>query len=186
MHVREARRTQGSGERGSASLVDAVAAVAIAGLVVGLALPLYRGYLADRSVQNAAHLVQGDIRLAQQAAIARAGSGPRVEMCFRSDGYEIYAVNYEGDPVRRTGAVEGPTLKVATAGGEYPAGVTMVLPDTATDPCLRDASRRALVFSGAGTPVSFDDDAPKDVTLTFRGRTRHVRIAPTGRVTVVP
>jgi type II secretory pathway pseudopilin PulG len=170
---------------GATSVLEAVLALVVAGLALGTAVPFYRGYLADRSLQNAAHLLQSDIRFAQQAAIARAGSGPQVELCFRQDGYDIYAVTFDGDPLQRTGAVPGPTLKVVNAGGEYPSEVRMVPETTATDPCLRDGTRRALVFSGAGMPVSFDDTSTKDVTLTLRGRTYRVRIAPTGRATVV-
>jgi prepilin-type N-terminal cleavage/methylation domain-containing protein len=175
--------------RGGFSLLESLLVVAIAALLTAIGAPLFLGYLADRALQNAGHLIQADLRLAQQLAISRSGSGPRVEMCFRADGYDIYAVDF-ADPLLRTGAVRSATVKAASASAagqtrDYPAGITVSVDATATVPCLLDPSRGAIAFSGAGRPISFADASPKDITLGLRGRTYRVTVAPiTGRATV--
>jgi len=166
------------------TLTEAALVLVLMAIITSLALPRYRGYLADRSLQNAAHLIQGDLRLAQQEAVARAGSGSRVEMCFRSNGFNLYAVDYQ-DSIGRTGAQIGEAIKVANAGAEYASGITVTVDATASDPCLVDASRQAIVFSSGGTPISFDDSSSKDISLALNGRTYRVTIAPSsGRATV--
>ena len=152
-------------------------------ILVGVSYPLYAS-VSERALQNAAHLIQGDLRLAQQTAVARAASGPRVEFCMRNNGYDIYAVDFI-DSLERTGAAAGGNIKVANAGEEYRAGIVVTIDPTATDPCLTDSTRRAIAFSGAGTPISFDDPSAKVITLTFKGGTRRVAIDPaTGVATV--
>ncbi len=159
--------------------------VVLVAILVGLAVPRYQDYLTDRSLQNTAHLIQGALRLAQQTAVAKAGSGPRVEMCFRTNGFDIYSVEYVGDPISRAGAQMGPTLKVANAGQEFRSGISVTVDATAADACLIDPSRQAIVFSSTGAPTSFDDASSKDISLSWNGRTYRVTIAPsTGRVTV--
>jgi prepilin-type N-terminal cleavage/methylation domain-containing protein len=166
------------------TLIEGVLVVAVVAIGLALAVPLYRSYLADRALQNAAYLIQSDLRLAQQAAISRAGNGPRVEMCFAVTGYHIYAVDYS-DVVNRTGAVVGPTIKAATAGEAWRSGIAIAPDAAAVDPCLSDGSLSAIVFSGAGTPISFDDASPKSISLTLNGEGRRVRITPTtGRACV--
>lgn len=166
------------------TLIEGVLATALVGIGLALAVPLYRGLLSDRALQNAAYLIQGDLRLAQQGAISRAGNGPRVEMCFDPTGYSIYAVDFT-DIVNRTGTSLGPTLRTAGAGKAWRLGITVTPDVTATDPCLTNAALGAIVFSSAGVPMSFDDASAKNVTLTLNGRTRRVRITPTtGRACV--
>ncbi|MDR7521127.1 MAG: GspH/FimT family pseudopilin [Armatimonadota bacterium] len=168
------------------ALLEAVVAVALLAVLVGLSVPLYLGYLADRSLQNAAHLIQADLRLAQQTAVSRAGRGPRVEVCFRQNGYDIYAVDYV-DPIEQDPAQVqvGATIKVANAGQEYAAGINVAVPPAVSGPCQIDATRRAVIFAGSGAPQSLSGGAPQAVTLTLGGRSYRVAIAPmTGRVTV--
>jgi len=166
------------------TLIEGVLSAAVVAIGLALALPLYRGYLADRALQNAAYLIQADLRLAQQSGVSRAGNGPRVEMCFAPTGYQIYAVDYT-DLVNRTGAAVGSTIKTATAGQAWRSGILVTPEATATDPCLTNAGLRAIVFSSAGTPISFDDASAKDIALTLNGETRRVRITPTtGRACV--
>lgn len=176
--------TQATGQAGF-SLLEAVVAMALLAVLLGLAAPRYAGYLADRSLQNAAHLLQADLRLAQQAAISRAGSGPRVEMCLRAGGYDAYAVNYQ-DPIARTGAQLGTMLKAANAGQEYRAGITMRVEPAPGVACTDPFSGVPVVFSGSGTPMLGANPAPQQtVVLEWRGRAYRVTIVPrTGRVTV--
>lgn len=160
--------------------------MALLALLAGLSVPLYLNFQTDRALQNASHLIQGDLRLAQQSAVSKAGSGPRVEMCFRNDGsgYEVYVINYE-DAVNRTGDQVGPTLKAANAGQEYRSGITVAITPSPAASCTSPFSGEAIAFSGAGTPVNGSGDAPQQtITLTLSGRTYRVVIAPgTGRVT---
>ncbi|MDR7518768.1 MAG: GspH/FimT family pseudopilin [Armatimonadota bacterium] len=182
-----ARPVVESGDQPSGfALLEAVVAVVVLAVLVGLSVPLYLGYLADRSLQHAAHLIQADLRLAQQAAVSRAGSGPRVEVCFRQNGYDIYAVDYV-DPVEQNPAQVrvGATIKVANAGQEYAAGINVAVPPAAAGPCQIDAARRAVIFAGSGAPQSLGGASPQAVTLTLGGRSYRVTIAPmTGRLTV--
>ena len=166
------------------TLIENVIAIGVIAILLAVALPRYRGYMADRALQNAAYLIQADLRLAQQAAVARAGAGPRVEVCFSPQGYDIYAVDYTA-PVDRTGAQVGSTLKVTAAGAAYRAGITFSIDPTATDACLRNGSLQTIVFSSAGIPVSFDTATRKVMTLTLNGRVNRLTIYPnTGRVIV--
>jgi type II secretory pathway pseudopilin PulG len=174
-----------NGRQGFA-LLEAVVAVMLVGLALGMAVPSYLGFLADRTLQGAAHLMQGDLRLAQQTAIARAGSGPRVEFCLHAGGYDVYPVNYD-DAVARTGATAGAVFKRAVVGSDYHAGIVMSVAPPLSDAC-QEASfgGQAITFSGAGTPLAGGVQAPaRTITLTYRNRTYRVIIAPsTGRITV--
>lgn len=172
-------RTITFGTRDGFTLLETLIVVAVLGLVLGFSVPLYRGYLADRAVQNAAFQVQNDLRLAQQVAIARAGRGPRVELCFLSanydDGYEIYAVDYT-DRFARTGATPGQTVKVVRAGQAYRIGLDVEVEAGATQACLVGGGRPALVYLSTGSPTFA---TARRITLTYQGRSRCVTIAPT-------
>lgn len=170
------------GRRG-VTLLEAVVAIAIAAIVLGLAVPGYLGYLAGRQLQNAAFLLVGDLRLAQQTAIAQSGDGPRVEVCLRPDGYDIYRVVFTSPVARDPNAVaQGAVVKSASAGGEYHAGITAT-----TSPgdfaCLIDRNRAALAFLGSGAPYP----GGHSVRLRLRGRDFFVDVEPgSGLATVRP
>ncbi len=176
------------GRRGM-TLLEAVVSVAVVALVLGLAVPRYVGYLTRRQLQNAAFLVQGDLRLAQQTAIAQSGDGPRVEVCLRPDGYDIYRVAFRSPADRDpTDVVSGATVKVANVGGEYRDGIAVVLlPGGA--PCLiapNDESRVALGFSGSGALYP-GGGVRRSVRLTLHGQALFVDVEPgTGLATVRP
>jgi len=167
------------------ALLEVVVALVLVALMLALAVPSYLGFVADRTLQGAAHLIQGDLRLAQQTAIARAGSGPRVEFCLHAGGYEVYPVNYD-DTVARTGATAGAVIKRAAMGHELRGGIALTITPTPPDACAAPFSGQAILFSGAGTPVAAGAQAPtQTITLTYRGRIYRVVIAPsTGRITV--
>jgi len=172
------------GQRGF-SLLDALIGIAVIAAVLGLAVPGYVGFLARRQLQNAAFLLQGDLRLAQQAAIAQSGDGPRVEVCLRPDGYDIYRVAFNSPVDRNPADVRpGPTVKVANAGQEYDGGIGMNL--TPEDfPCLIDGERFALAFAGSGAP--YPDGVRSSFQLGLRGQTLIVDVEPgTGLATVRP
>jgi prepilin-type N-terminal cleavage/methylation domain len=178
----------GFGRQTGFALLEAVVAIVLLSILVALAVPRYLGYLADRSLQNAAHLIQADLRLTQQTAIARAGSGPRAEACFRTTGtpgYDVYAVDFT-DNLARTGERLGPTVKAANAGQEYPAGITVTITPAPSAACASGVEGQPVAFSGAGTPIVGANPAPtQTVTLSLRGRSYRVVITETTGRTMV-
>ncbi|MDQ7858242.1 MAG: GspH/FimT family pseudopilin [Armatimonadota bacterium] len=173
------------GDAAGFALIEAVVAVVLVAVMLALAVPSYLGFVADRTLQTAAHLIQADLRFAQQTAIARAGSGPRVEFCLHAGGYQVYPVNYD-DAVARTGATAGAVIKRAAVGHELQGGIVITITPTPPDACAAPFSGQAILFSGAGTPVAAGAQAPvQTITLTYRGRQYRVVVAPsTGRITV--
>lgn len=169
------------------TLLEIGVGLGVAAVVLGLAVPLYLGYLARRELQNAAFLLQGDLRLAQQTAIAQSGDGPRVEVCFlpgdASSGtnprYEVYKVLFTSE-ADRTDAAEGPLIKAARAGGEYRVGVAMTLEPAGTT-CLASETGTAIGFAGSGaalaagmSPIS----TRQSVRIEYRGRALYVDLEP--------
>jgi prepilin-type N-terminal cleavage/methylation domain-containing protein len=169
--------------RSGFTVIEVLVGVVITAVLVGLSVPLYRGYLTDRALQNAAHLIQADLRLAQQTAVARSGSGPRVEVCFRNGGYDVYAVDYT-DPMNPSpGSTQiGATVKAAGAAQEFAAGMVISVSPPPGAACANGSSGPVVAFSGAGSPIS---GAQQTVTLAWRGRSYRVIVeAVTGRATV--
>jgi len=172
------------------TFLETVVVVVLLAMLIAISFPLYQRNIVHRSIRNTAHLIQGDLRLAQQMAVARAGSGPAVEMCFlvtgsRLDGYQVYPIEFT-DRVNRTGSQVGGTIKAASAGGEFRAGLTVLFETGLTRACLIDASRLAVAFSGEGATIFSDADPAKDISLSSGGSTRRVTVVGiTGRATVV-
>lgn len=169
------------------TMVEVVVALAVLAVLLGISIPLYRTLMADRALGNAAHLIQGDLRLAQQAATSRSGSGPRVEMCLRSSGYEVYPIDYVSELDRDPNQTQvGTVLKSAGAGDDYRLGIA-VSASTAVS-CTAHQDGQAVVFSSAGAPLDgglTPMQVTQTLTLTLEGRSYKVMIAPvTGRVTV--
>lgn len=164
--------------------------VVLLAILISLSYPLYQQHLVDRSIRNTAHLVQGDLRLAQQTAVGRAGSGSAVEMCFlltgsTLDGYQLYPVEFT-DRVNRSGTQVGGIIKVANAGNEFRAGLTVTFEAGLTRACLIDGTRLAVAFSGDGAAIFSDVDSQKDITVSSGGRSRRISvIGITGRATVM-
>jgi type II secretory pathway pseudopilin PulG len=173
------------------TLIEAVVVVAVLAILVALSVPLYQEHILHRSLRNAAHLIQGDLRLAQQTAVARAGSGPAVEMCFRTtgttlDGYDVYTLQFT-DPLNPgAGTSLGATIKAASAGGQFRSGLSIAFEAGLARPCFIDATRMAVAFSGGGDAIFADTDPVKDISVSSGGLTRRVTlVGVTGRVTVV-
>lgn len=170
------------------SILEVTVALALMAIVLTSAWG-WAGSVNKRRLQNAAYLLEGDLRLAQQTAIANSGTGPQVEFCFRSDGYDIYSTLYGGgdplniDPTTYTVA-PGSRLKSVNSGQEYAAGIQIAPPAAGTVSCSADASRTAMAFRSSGQPV-FGDSSPHVITVTLRGRSYLVTIQPfTGLATV--
>ena len=162
--------------------------VGVALALIGILLVLswgWQGSITRRRVQNAAYLLEGDLRLTQQTAVSTGGNGPQAELCLRSDGYDIYTVVYS-DPVGRATPVSGAKIKSVNAGQEYANGIQLTPDATATYACTADGTRKAMVYLASGTP-EFPDSNSHTITVTLRGQTRIVTMQPTtGLATVGP
>jgi type II secretory pathway pseudopilin PulG len=159
-------------------------ALAIIGIVVTLAWG-WQGSVTKRRIQNAAYLIEGDLRFTQQTAVSTAGKGPQAELCLRPDGYDIYTVIYQ-DPVGRTTPVSGTALKRVNAGQEYAGGIQVTPDASATYACTADGTHQAIVFLASGAP-EFPDTNSHTIAIALRGQTAHITIKPTtGLATVGP
>jgi type II secretory pathway pseudopilin PulG len=166
------------------SAIELGAALAIIGIILTLSWG-WQGSITRRRVQNAAYLLEGDLRLTQQTAISTSGNGPQAELCLRNDGYDVYTVVYQ-DPVGRSSPVAGARVKAVNAGQEFANGIQITPDASATYACTADNSRKAVVYQGSGSP-EFPDSNPHTVTVTLGGQTRTVTIQPaTGLATVGP
>ncbi|HYM92352.1 MAG TPA: hypothetical protein VEW91_12045 [bacterium] len=169
--------------RGNSAIEYAVA-LAIIGIVVTLAWG-WQGSITRRRVQNAAYLIEGDLRFAQQTAVATAGQGPQAELCLRSTGYDIYTVVYQ-DPVGRSMPAPGSIVKRVNAGQEYPGGIQITPDAFATYACTADGARQAIVFLASGAP-EFPDTNTHAIAVALGNQTAHITIQPTtGLATVGP
>jgi type IV fimbrial biogenesis protein FimT len=114
------------------TLVELLAALAIAAILAGVALPTCRDWIADYQVRNHAELLAGTMNVARAEAVRR---GHRVNLCKSADrracasaggweaGYVVHAdVDRDGDldagaaPLR----VEGPAAAGITIRGNRP------------------------------------------------------------------
>src|SRR5262249_35926395 len=145
------------------SAIEAGLALALIGLLVGLSWG-WQGSVTRRRVQNAAYLLEGDLRLTQQTALSTGGNGPQAELCLRSTGYDIYTVVYQ-DPVGRATVLAGAKVKTVNAGQEYASGVTISPDNSATYACTADGTRKALVYLASGSP-KFPDSNAHTITVT--------------------
>ena len=164
--------------------VDAVVAVFLVAIVLAQswARP---GSLTRWRVHRAAHLLESDLRLTQQTAVATSGNGSQAELCLRSDGYDVYTIAHQAQVGQSTQA-PGTKIKSATAGREYARGVEITADATATYTCTADVSRRAFVFLASGAP-KFPDSTTHRVVVALRGQTLNVTIQPgTGTTNVSP
>ena len=165
-----------NGAPAGTSVIEYAVALAIVGIVLGLAFG-WQGSLTKRRLQNAAYLLEGDLRFTQQTAVSRAGGGPQAELCLRADGYDIYPVVYQ-DLIGRSSPTAGATIKRVNAGAEYANGIQLTPDASATAACTVDASRQAIVFLASGTP-EFPDTNAHTVAVALAGRSMHVTIQPT-------
>jgi type II secretory pathway pseudopilin PulG len=157
-------------------MIEFGAALAILGIIVVMSWG-WQGSVTRRRVQNAAYLLEGDLRLTQQTAVSTAGNGPQAELCLRANGYDVYTTVYQ-DPVSRATRVTGAKVKTVNAGQEYANGVQVTPDATATYACTADGTRSALVYLASGAP-EFPDSNPHTITVTLRGQSRTITVQPT-------
>jgi type II secretory pathway pseudopilin PulG len=149
------------------------------------------GTVTRRDLVSAASLLESDLRLAQQEAVASAGAGPRSEVCLRADGYDVYETAYGGDPLNVSPGsytvLPGPLVKSVRVGRELAPGLQIVPPGSGgTVGCTAEPGVPAVAFGASGAPV-FQDGSPHAIVLALRGQSLSVMIQPlTGAVQVVP
>ena len=151
------------------TVLELVIAVAIAAVVLGLASPIWGGYIRDRQVMRTADDVAGLLRFAQQAAVADS-----VDAC----GYQGVVLSTHAEAVRvardaSTGACTSPAvLTTVRVTDTFPRGVT------ATPITVQFASTGGL--PSCGGPAS-------TITASWGSRARTITVEPcTGRVEVAP
>jgi hypothetical protein len=130
--------------------------------------------LEDARLQNAAYLLEGDLRWAQQIAVANAGAGPQAELCLRADGYDVYTTAYAGgDPLNINpaayAAVAGSRVKSVHRGEEYAAGIQIAPPPAGTVACTADPARVAVAFRASGQPLFTDAELEYARQLGWEG-----------------
>jgi hypothetical protein len=143
------------------------------------------GSLTRWRVHSAAHLLERDLRLTRQTALAASGNGSQAELCLRSNGYDVYTIAHQA---RAGQSTQGPGIKIksATAGQEYARGIEITADATATYTCTADVSRRAFVYLASGAP-KFPDSTTHRVVVALSGQTLNVTIQPgTGTANVSP
>jgi type II secretory pathway pseudopilin PulG len=158
------------------SAIEVGLAIALIGIILTLSWG-WQGSITRRRVQNAAYLLEGDLRLTQQTAVSQSGNGPQAELCLRANGYDIYTTAYQ-DPVARATPVAGAKVKAVNAGQEYASGVQYAPDNTATYACTADSTRNALVYLASGAP-EFPDSNAHTITVMLRGQSRTVTVQPT-------
>lgn len=91
------------------TVIELLTVLALAGVILGLAIPRYSGLLGDLRLQSATSTLVLDLRRAQGAAGA---SGGRVLVSF---GDHAYTVQRRGTAAVRTGLPRGVTVKAVNA-----------------------------------------------------------------------
>ena len=104
-------RRHSAGAAPGYSLAELLVAVAIGALLIAMAVPGYREWIADEQLMNHARLLAGSMQFARSEAIKR---GHRVNLCKSADGRQCADAGrwdqgfvVHGD-LDRTGEVDGP------------------------------------------------------------------------------
>jgi len=104
-------RLHSTGAAPGFTLVELVVGIALAALLMTMAVPGYRAWIADEQLMNHARLLAGSMRTARAEAIKR---GHRVNLCKSADGAQCADAGrwdqgfiLHGD-IDRTGEVDGP------------------------------------------------------------------------------
>jgi type II secretory pathway pseudopilin PulG len=152
--------------------------VVLLAILMTLAFASYRNVVMQRHVQNVARELAAGLRVAQQAAVAKAAAAACVGVSFRAARADVYVMPIEGPPVD----CENPTAGGLEAGGlllrshEYPIGITVTVSPGGTT--------GAVAFLPSGAPCAGSGCA-RQVYVRGGGHHRHVCIAAgTGLVAV--
>lgn len=147
------------------TLLEAIIVVAILGILITLALPLYRSLTSDRRVDRVAQGIAGLIRSAQQSAV-----GDSVDGCYR---VQVGAASATVERVARdlaTRACGWTSPSVVRATDPFPIGVIVA---TAT-----------VEFTSGGDVAG---GSSFSISISSGGQTRSVDVhGQTGRVLIGP
>jgi Tfp pilus assembly protein FimT len=156
-------------------MLEIVFVVVILAIVLSLAFPTYQRVVMERRVQNVTREIAADLRVAQQAAVAKSAEAKCVGLAFEATRVRVYVV-----PQDASFDCNSPTASGLSAYGvlltsqDYPVGVTV-------SPSGGDAI--AFLPSGERRPA---DPAVMRVTVSGGGQTRFVCVNAAGLVVVPP
>jgi len=149
------------------TLVELAIVLALSGLLVTLAFPLWQGYIRDRRVTQASEEIAGVLRFAQQTAVANS-----VDACLYRVVVSSMLARAEARSVARdttTGTCTSPeVLTTVRRTDQFPVGVT--------------AADTTVEFTSAGR---LNGTTAVSINVSAGDRMRYVRVEPeTGRVEV--
>ena len=149
------------------TLVELSIVLALSGLLVTLAFPLWQGYIRDRRVVQATEAIAGVLRFAQQAAVANS-----VDACLYRVVVSSTLARAEARSVSRdtaTGTCTSPeVLTTVRVTDQFPVGVT--------------AADSTVEFTSAGR---LNGTTPVSINVSAGDRVRFVHVEPdTGKVEV--
>ncbi|MCS7172443.1 MAG: hypothetical protein N0A24_03390 [Armatimonadetes bacterium] len=157
--------------------LEVVFVVVILAALLGLAFPAYQRVLMERRVQNTVREIAADVRVAQQAAVAKSAEARCVGVAFEERRVGVYVVPQDASfDCTNPDAAGLRAYGVLLNSQEYPAGVTV-------DHRPRDAL--AFVPSGLVYPTCAGQSCTAfQVTVRGGGHTRSVCVNTAGLVTV--
>lgn len=152
------------------TLLEAVLVAAVLGVLVALALPAYRSVVFERRVQNVTREIAADLRVAQQAAVAKSAEARCVAVVFGERQVNVYVVpeSDQGVPSECDPSASG-SFNLLTS-QEFPQGVAV------------SPSNPSIAFLPSGEPTP----APFRVTVSADGHRREVCVNTAGLVSVPP
>lgn len=156
------------------TVLETLFVVAVLGVLVALALPAYRNVMLERRVQNVTREIAADLRVAQQAAVAKSAEAKCVGVAFLSNRVAVYVV-----PEDASFNCSTPTASALQSYGilitsqDYPPGVVV-------SPSPEDA----VAFGPSGSPTSSNGSTAFQVTVSGGAYTRAVCVGAAGLVSV--
>ncbi|MDR5709938.1 MAG: prepilin-type N-terminal cleavage/methylation domain-containing protein [Armatimonadota bacterium] len=171
--------TQRRGGQAGFTMIELVLAGAILAILVSLAFPAYQRVVMERRVQNTTREIAADVRVAQQAAVAKSAEARCVGVAFEERRVSVYVVPQEADFNCTIPSASGlRAYGVLLSSQEYPVGVR-----------VEYSPSDALAFdpSGVAYPTCAGDNCTAfRVTVRGGGQVRHVCVNAAGLVTVPP
>ncbi|MDR7416393.1 MAG: GspH/FimT family pseudopilin [Armatimonadota bacterium] len=176
--MRDAPVQRESGQVGF-TVIETLFVVVILAILLGLAFPAYQRVVMERRVQNTTREIAADIRVAQQAAVAKSAEAKCVGVAFEESRVGVYVVPQEASFDCTDPSASGlRAYGVLLSSQEYPTGVTV---EHGPDDAL------AFVPSGTVYPTCTGDNCTAfRVTVRGGGHVRYVCVNAAGLVTVPP
>jgi prepilin-type N-terminal cleavage/methylation domain-containing protein len=161
------------------TVLETLFVVVILAILLGLAFPAYQRVVMERRVQNTTREIAADVRVAQQAAVAKSAEAKCVGVAFEGRGVGVYVVPQEASfDCTRPSASGLRAYGVLLSSQEYPTGVRV-------EPGPEDAL--AFIPSGIVYPTCNGNNCTAfRVTVRGGGYVRYVCVNAAGLVTVPP